>query len=251
MVSEDKSMSLVEHIEELRRRLLVMLIALLITVAASFLIAQYAITILASPVGGLAHLQSIEVTENFAVFVKVALLCGFILAFPVIIYELLRFILPGLTPREKRFVAFSIPVATIFFTGGVAFAYFVMLPSALPFLMKFLGVTTNPRLSSYFNFVTGLLFWVGLCFEFPLFIFILSRFGIVSARSLLKFWRQAIVAIAVVAAVITPTVDPVNMSLMMAPLIGLYFISILFALFGYKKKDEIESGKPKKSKRPS
>jgi len=247
MAVEDKSMSLVEHIEELRRRLLIMLVALLVAVSASFLFAQYAITLL-------AHLQSIEVTENFAVFVKVALLCGFILAFPVIIYELLRFILPGLTPREKRFVAFSIPVATIFFVGGVAFAYFVMLPSALPFLMKFLGVTTNPRLSSYFNFVTGLLFWVGLCFEFPLFVFILSRFGIVSARSLLKFWRQAIIAIAVVSAVITPTVDPVNMSLMMAPLIGLYFISILFALFGYKKKDEIELQKHKKlkkSKRPS
>jgi sec-independent protein translocase protein TatC len=251
MTTEDKSMSLVEHIEELRRRLLVMLIALLVTVAASFLFAQYAISFLAQPVGGLAHLQSIEVTENFAVFVKVALLCGFILAFPVIIYELLRFILPGLTQREKRFIGFSIPVATIFFVGGVAFAYFIMLPSALPFLMKFLGVTTNPRLSSYFNFVTGLLFWVGLCFEFPLFIFILSRFGIVSARSLLKFWRQAIVAIAVLAAVITPTVDPVNMALMMAPLIGLYFISILFAVFGYKKKDEIEPKKPRKVRRPS
>lgn len=240
MSEAEKSMTLVEHIEELRRRLLVMLVSLLITVAASFLFAQYVITILAQPVGGLAHLQSIEVTENFAVFVKVALLMGFIIAFPVIIYELLRFILPGLNQREKRFVAFSIPVATVFFVGGVAFAYFVMLPAALPFLMKFLGVTTNPRLSSYFNFVTGLLFWVGLCFEFPLFIFILSRFGIVSAKFLLRYWRHAIVVIAVVAAVITPTVDPVNMALMMAPLIGLYFISILFAAVGYHKRNSPE-----------
>lgn len=238
-------MSLIEHIEELRRRLLIIVITLVITVAISFLFSQQVINLLAQPVGGLTQLQSIEVTENFSVFVKVALLCGFVLAFPVVIYELLRFILPGLTSREKRFVGFSIPVATLFFVGGVAFAYFVMLPSALPFLMKFLGVTTNPRLSSYFNFVTGLLFWVGLCFEFPLFIFILARFGIVSARFLLKFWRQAIIVIAVMASIITPTVDPVNMALMMAPLIGLYFISILFALFGYTKKEDIKSKQAK------
>ncbi len=238
MANPDKPMSLFGHIEELRKRLLISIIVLLVTVLASFLFADKVIQWLTLPVGGLAKLQSIEVTENLGVFMRVALLAGFILAFPVIIYELLRFILPGLTPREKRYVALSIPFATIFFIGGVIFAYFVMLPTALPFLMQFLGVQTNPRLSSYFSFVTNLLFWIGISFETPLFIFILSTFGIVSAKMLLKYWRYAIIVIAVLAAVITPTIDPVNMALLMAPLIVLYFISILFALFGQRNRKE-------------
>jgi sec-independent protein translocase protein TatC len=92
-------------------------------------------------------------------------------------------------------------------------------------------VQTNPRLSSYISFVTNMLFWVGASFELPLFVYVLARFGILTPKSLLTYWRQAIVIIAILAAVITPTVDPVNMSLMMAPLILLYFISILFAWF--------------------
>ena len=231
-----KPMSLFGHIEELRQRLLISIIVLLVAVLASFVFADKVIQWLTLPVGGLEKLQSIEVTENLGVFMRVALLSGFILAFPVIMYELLRFILPGLTTREKRYVAFSIPFATIFFIGGVVFAYFVMLPTALPFLMQFLGVQTNPRLSSYFSFVTNLLFWIGISFETPLFIFILSTFGIVSAKMLLKYWRYAMIIIAVLAAVITPTIDPVNMALLMAPLIVLYFISILFAVIGQRKR---------------
>ncbi len=231
-----KPMSLFGHIEELRQRLLISIIVLLVAVLASFVFADKVIQWLTLPVGGLEKLQSIEVTENLGVFMRVALLSGLILAFPVIMYELLRFILPGLTTREKRYVAFSIPFATIFFIGGVVFAYFVMLPTALPFLMQFLGVQTNPRLSSYFSFVTNLLFWIGISFETPLFIFILSTFGVVSAKMLLKYWRYAIIVIAVLAAVITPTIDPVNMALLMAPLIVLYFISILFAVIGQRKR---------------
>lgn len=229
-------MSLSGHIEELRKRLLLSIIALLITVLASFLFADKVITWLTVPIGGLVKLQSIEITENIGVFMRVALLSGFILAFPIILYQLLRFILPGLTPKEKHLVILSIPFATLFFIGGVAFAYLVMLPTALPFLMQFLGVQTNPRLSSYFNFVTGLLFWIGISFETPLFVLILSSFGLVTARMLLKYWRYAIIIIAVLAAVITPTIDPVNMALLMAPLIVLYFISILFAVVGQRKR---------------
>lgn len=122
-----------------------------------------------------------------------------------------------------------VPVMTILFLSGVAFAYFVMLPNALPFLLGFLGVKTTPRLSSYVDFVTDLMFWLGIGFELPILIFALAKFNIVSAKTLLKRWREAVIIIAIVAAVITPTVDPVNMGLLTLPLIGLYFISVFFA----------------------
>lgn len=242
MPPEEKDLTLIEHIEELRRRLLVALIALAVGVVVSLFFAQKAVEFLAVPIGGLANLQSIEITENVGVYMKVSLLCGVILAFPIILYELLMFILPGLKPGEKRLVVGAIPLVTIFFLGGVAFAYYVMLPTALPFLTDFLGVTTNPRLSSYNSFVTNLIFWVGVCFELPLVVYLLARFGAVTPRALLKYWRQAIVVIAIVAAVVTPTVDPVNMSLMMLPLILLYFLSILFAWFAQRGKHKQESG---------
>lgn len=241
MKNNNSEMSLIDHIEELRRRLLVALIALGIGVIVSLFFGEKIVAFLTIPIGGISKLQSIEITENLGVYMRVSLLAGVILAFPVIIYEILLFILPGLKRSEKRFVILSIPLATLFFVGGVAFAFLVMLPAALPFLTNFLGVQTNPRLSSYISFITNLLFWVGVCFEMPLFIYVLARFGLVTPRSMLGFWRQAIVLIAVLAAVITPTVDPVNMSLMMAPLILLYVISILFAwMAGRGRKAEPE-----------
>ena len=241
MKNNNSEMSLIDHIEELRRRLLVALIALGVGVIVSLFFGEKIVAFLTIPIGGISKLQSIEITENLGVYMRVSLLAGVILAFPVIIYEILLFVLPGLKRSEKRFVILSIPLATLFFVGGVAFAFLVMLPAALPFLTNFLGVQTNPRLSSYISFITNLLFWVGACFEMPLFIYVLARFGLVTPRSMLGFWRQAIVLIAILAAVITPTVDPVNMSLMMAPLILLYFISILFAwLAGRGRKAEPE-----------
>jgi sec-independent protein translocase protein TatC len=236
MSDKTAEMTLIDHIEELRHRLLIALIALGVGVVASLFFGEKIVKLLTLPIGGIDKLQSIEITENLGVFMRVSLLTGVIVAFPVLIYELLMFVLPGLKPNEKRFVILSIPLATLFFVGGVAFAFFVMLPAALPFLTNFLGVQTNPRLSSYISFVTSLMFWVGLSFEMPLFVYVIALFGLVTPKALLSYWRQAIVLIAILAAVITPTVDPVNMSLMMAPLIVLYFISILFAWFAQRSR---------------
>lgn len=233
-----KEMTLLDHIEELRKRLLIAVIGLAVGVGISLFLGDKEVELLTLPIGGLSHLQSIEITENIGVYMRVSLLSGVILAFPVIIYQLLMFILPGLTPREKRSVLLAIPFTTLFFLGGVAFAYFVMLPSALPFLINFLGVTTNPRLSSYISFITNLLFWVGVSFELPLLVYVIARFGLITPKGLLKYWRQAIVIIAILAAVITPTVDPVNMSLMMLPLIVLYFVSVLFAWFANRSREK-------------
>jgi len=229
-MADDSLLSgLYPHFQELRSRLLKALIALIICVLISFLFTDRIIDFLVIPIGGLQNLQSIEVTENISVFMRVALLSGFILALPIIAYQIVAFVVPGLEPNEKRWLFTSIPFIVILFLGGVAFTYFIMLKAAIPFLIGFLGVQTVPRLSNYMSFVTNLMFWVGVSFESPLVILILAKFHIVNARLLIKGWRIALVASAALAAVITPTTDPANMGLLMAPLMGLYLLSILLA----------------------
>ena len=229
-------MTLVDHLEELRRRLLLAVAALAITTIGSLFFADQLIGFLATPIGSLQNLQSIEVTENISVFMRVGLLSGVVMAMPVILYELMAFILPGLKPKEKRWVYFTIIFGSLLFLAGIAFAYFVMLPASLKFLIEFLGVETKPRLSNYINFITNLLFWMGVAFQTPLIIFALAKFNLVSAKTLAKKWRYGLVIIAVLAAIITPTVDPINMALLMAPLFVLYWLSVLLAFLAQTKK---------------
>lgn len=248
MDSEIGKMTILSHITELRKRLLVAVVALALTTLASFAFSQTLAELLAKPIGGLAAMASIEVTENVTAFMKISLLSGVVLSMPIIVFEILAFVLPGLKSNERKWIWFVIPVATIFFAGGVAFAYLVMLPAALPFLLEFMGITTVPRPNDYFSFVINLLFWVGVCFEMPLLMLVLSRLGVLKPKSLLKQWRIALIASAVLSALITPTPDPVNMGLMMIPLVGLYFIGILFAAIGQRKTVE-STEKSKKSKK--
>lgn len=219
------------HLTELRSRLLKILIALAIAIIVSFSITDFLMDILTRPIGGIKSLQSIEVTENIGVFMRVSLLSGFTLSFPVVLYQVLAFVLPGLDEKEKRWLKLLMPLATLLFICGVLFAYFVMLPAALPFLIGFSGIQTIPRPMNYINFVTNLLFWIGIGFEMPLVIFMMARLGLVTASGLARQWRIAVVLIAILAAIITPTIDPVNMGLLMLPLISLYLLSILLALF--------------------
>jgi sec-independent protein translocase protein TatC len=222
-------MSIWGHLEELRKRLLVTIAALVATAGLSFYFAPQLLDILATPVGGLENLHVIRVTENISVTMKVALLGGVILAMPVIVYELLAFILPGLHAGEKRWIFIGVPAASLLFLGGVAFAYYVMLPVAIPFLTNFLDTQANIILSDYIDFVTNLLFYIGLSFEIPLIVFILAKLKLVTARQLLKQWRIAILVIAGIAAIATPTTDPVNMAILMVPLFFLYWVSVLLA----------------------
>jgi sec-independent protein translocase protein TatC len=136
------------------------------------------------------------------------------------------FAAPGLRPRERKFGLVGIPLSTFLFLVGMAFTYYVLLPAALPFLGGFTEIAQFWAAREYFGFVTGLMFWIGIFFEFPLVIYILSAMGLVKPAALAQQWRLAIVVIAIIAAAVTPTVDPVNMGLVMAPMILLYFISI-------------------------
>jgi len=222
----DSSMSLLGHIEELRQRLFKAFGAVVVATLLSFIFAGQLVDFLAAPIGGRSALVSIEITENIAIFMRVSLLSGVVLGMPVVVYQAMRFILPGLTDREKRWLLMGVPFASLLFVGGVAFTWAVMLPAAVPFLTSFLGITTQIRPNNYFEFVTSLMFWIGVSFEMPLVAMFLAKLKLVTAGQLARGWRYAVVAIAIVAAVVTPTVDPVNMSLVMLPLASLYVISI-------------------------
>jgi sec-independent protein translocase protein TatC len=225
------------HLNELRKHLLRSVLVLIITTALAFTFINEVMEFLARPIeGGLDALKAIEVTENIGTVMRVSLLTGFAIAFPYIIFELWLFIAPGISIRSRIKGLFAIPVAIFLFLCGLAFTYLVMLPTALPFLFNFMGLRTEARPASYFSFVTGILFWIGISFEFPLLAYFLADFGLVDADMLKSQWRLAIVVIAVLAAAITPTIDPVNMGLVMAPMILLYFLSILLASFAQRER---------------
>ena len=229
---------LLEHIGALRKHLFRAVIALFITTGISFAFATQILEFLAEPIpGGMDRLQAIEVTESIGAFMRVSLLSGFTLAFPYILFEVFKFVNPGLKKRERVFILISLPFAAGLFFAGLAFAWFVMLPTALPFLLDFMGITTVPRPSNYIRFVTNLMFWIGIAFQFPLVIFVLASLGIVRAETLVRGWRIAIIGIAFLAAIVTPTVDPVNMGLVMLPMIILYFISIFLARIAQRSRD--------------
>jgi sec-independent protein translocase protein TatC len=228
-VQMESSVPLLKHLDELRMRIFKAFFALIVTTSISFVFSQQLIEYLAQPIGGIAKLVSIELTENIAIFMKVSLLGGFVLGMPVILYQIVAFIMPGLKRNEQKWLLIMIPFAAILFAGGVAFTWFVMLPTAVPFLAGFLGITTQVRPENYFKFITNLMFWIGICFEMPLIIMFLAKLKFVTARQLVNGWRYAVVLMAIIAAIVTPTVDPINMGLVMAPLAGLYVISIILA----------------------
>ena len=223
-------MPLLDHLKELRNRLIKIAIALLIATVLSLLFAKQAVIILIRPMGDNLP-QALKPTETLSNYMKVALICGVTLAMPIIVYQIGRFVTPGLNSKEKRYLLLLVPGATLCFFVGVAFAYFVMLPTAIPFLQGFMSDVVKQQwtIGDYLSFVANLLFWIGLSFELPLFIYFLAKLGIISDKTLRKNRKYAIIAIAVLAAVITPTIDPLNMALVMGPLILLYELGVLLA----------------------
>jgi sec-independent protein translocase protein TatC len=222
-----------DQVEALRGHLLRAVLAIIIGVTISFSFTERLVQFLAIPIGGIGSLKAIEVTESIGVFMKVALLSGIAISLPYVAFEFWLFAAPGLRPRERFYGLVGIPLAALFFVAGMSFTYFVLLPSALPFLLNFLGIQAQLRPQSYYSFITGLMFWIGLAFEFPLVIYVITAIGLIRPHILAQQWRVAVVIISVVAAAVTPTVDPVNMGLVMLPMILLYFLSIGLSYIAY------------------
>jgi sec-independent protein translocase protein TatC len=221
--------SLLVHLNALRKHLFRAALVLFVMTVIAFAFASRIIDLLALPVGGIEALVAIDPTEPIGTFMRVALLTAFAVTLPYIILELWLFIGPGLSRDSRIFGLYAIPVAVLFFIGGMAFAYFVLLPTAIPFLVNFGGITSQIRPSSYIRFTTSIMFWIGIAFQFPLFIYVLARVGLIKAQVLIQNWRLAVVIIAILSAMITPTIDPVNMGLVMGPMIVLYFLGFVLA----------------------
>lgn len=234
-------LGLMEHLIALRKHLMRAVFVMLITTIISFTFAKQTMEFLAVPApGGLEAMRAIDPTEGVGTYMWVALLIGFCLAFPYIVLEVWMFVAPGLSRRVRLWGLLAIPIALFFLLVGMAFVYYLMLPVAIPFLVNFV-VKTQLRPATYFKFVTSLLFWIGLAFEFPLLIYILAKIGLVRARMLARQWRLAVVIISIIAAAITPTIDPMNMSITMAPMIVLYFLGIFLAYIARRDKDPQEA----------
>jgi sec-independent protein translocase protein TatC len=243
VADKDIRQAMWDQVEDLRKHLLRSILGLTLAVSISFIFTQSLIEYLAEPVGGLDTLRAIDVTESIGVFMKVALLSGLAISLPYIAFEFWLFAAPGLKPGSRKFGLIAIPMATLLFIFGMAFTYYIMMPAALPFLLNFMGLQAQLRPASYFNFITGVMFWIGVSFEFPLVIYVLTAIGFIKPKVLSEHWRIAIVLIAILAAAITPTVDPVNMALVMAPMSLLYFVSIGLSFIAYRGRTRNEQGK--------
>ncbi|MBC7232414.1 MAG: twin-arginine translocase subunit TatC [Chloroflexi bacterium] len=233
-MANEVQMTVIEHLEELRQRLLKCLIAVAVTTTLSFAFTTQIMRILIAPAG--IKPVFLRPTEMFITYFRVALLSGSILAMPVIVYQVIQFIWPGLQSSERSYVRIIVPAATLSFILGVLFTYFVLLPFSLRYLVSFGGdlVEAKWAIGEYISFVTTLLFWSGVVFETPLIVYFLARWRIVSPQFLSRNRKFAVLLIAVIAAVITPTPDPFNMGLVMIPLLLMYEAGILLAKLAYR-----------------
>jgi len=229
-----KYMSIMEHLQELRYRLVVSALTIVATTGASIYFAGRMLEFLKKPAEDRSDAFFTiftEPMEGLVAHFRIALMAGITFAMPVLIYQTLMFVSPGLTSKEKRWVYSIVFAATLAFAGGVAFAFFIALPPALDFLLNYPEDVAEPhiKIGSYVDFVTRLLLWTGIVFETPLVIMGLARLGVVSSRQLLRFWRYAIVGAFVVAAIVTPSIDPVTQSFVAGPIIVLYGLGVLLA----------------------
>jgi len=228
--TDQGEMTILEHLDELRQRLIKVVIAVLIGVVAGTFVTPPVLKLLVAPLGDQVPI-AISPTEAPAVFFKVAIVIGLVISMPVIIYQLFQFARPGLETREQRYVIIGAPAASLSFAAGVVFAALVLLPAALPFLQGFLLGIVEQRYSidRYVSFVSNILVWAGVVFETPLVMYFLAKLGVVDHEGFAKARRLVVIGAAAGAAVITPTTDPVNMLLVMVPFMLLYELGILLA----------------------
>ena len=229
---QEPRLTIADHLEELRRRLGVSLAVLLTAAGLSLLVVERVIGWLQRPVEGLLpRFAFFSPAEPLAAYVKVAALTGFLAALPVILWQFWRFVQSGLTPKERRYGLAFIWWGSLQFLAGAAFAYYGLLPVSLKVL---LGIGTHlfqPMISidRYLSFVTSLVFWCGIIFELPVALVLLAKVGIVTPEWLRQQRAYAVLVLVIIAAVVTPTTDPVNLFLMAVPLILLYELSIWLA----------------------
>jgi len=226
---QDRKMSLIGHLEELRRRLIICIVSVLVCSIFSYVYAEKILAILKRP---FPHsLVFISPQEPFVITLKIALFGGIMIALPMIIYQAWQFVSLALKQKEKRYLLFYGPFSLLLFLSGASFAYFVAIPVGLRFLLGFGGSSLEPMItiSKYLSFITVMILTFGIVFELPLVSLFLVRIGIISPQFLAKNRKVAIIAIFVLAAILTPSIDAFTQILMAVPLVILYEVSIWLA----------------------
>ena len=220
-------MSLFEHLEELRMRMFYALVATVIAAIGCFIIVKPIVQLLEVPAKGVKFLQ-LAPGEYFFVSVQDAGYSGLLIVSPFILYQIIQFVLPGLTRRERHFLGPVVLGSSILFFAGLIFSYLLLIPAALNFLINY-GAEVVDQLWSidkYFKFVLLLLFSAGLAFQIPVIQLLLGSLGIVSSQTMISGWRYVILGAVVLGAILTPSTDPLTQSLLAGAILGLYFSGI-------------------------
>lgn len=238
---EEEGMTMLEHLEELRNRIIVCAVALVVGLVISALpipfvtttaVTQEVISIISRPAAD--HLIFIRPGEGFVTYFQVALIVALVLALPVITYQVIAFVMPALLPHEKKYLYMAIPGAMASFAIGLLFGYVLVIPVAIQFLLVFgtdniQGLEVKWAFSEYIETVSTLLFWMGLSFETPLLMFFLTKLRILNPERLVRFRKYALILSFIVGAMITPTPDPLNQTLVSLPIYLLFELGLLLS----------------------
>lgn len=224
--ANDGEMSLVDHLQEFRRRIIVCLAALLITSTASYYYAEELVNLIAAPAGMLYFMNPAEV---FFTYLKISFFAGFLVSLPILVYELWGFIAPALTMSERKLAFVLTPAFVLLFYAGLIFSYYFVLPAGIRFFLGFATDSLQPMFSlgSYLSFVISFVLPFGIVFELPLCLLILAKMGFVNAAFLKKKRKIVLVMSFVLAAVISPTPDVFSQTMIAVPVILLYEVSII------------------------
>ncbi|CAN6445903.1 unnamed protein product [Victoria cruziana] len=225
LLPDDKEMSIFDHLEELRERIFVSVLAVGAAMLGCFAFSKELIILLEAPVSsqGVRFLQ-LSPGEFFFTTLKVSGYCGLLLGSPVILYEIIAFVLPGLTRDERRFLGPIVLGSSVLFYAGIVFSYLILTPAALNFFVNYAqgAVESLWSIDQYFEFVLVLMFSTGLSFQVPVIQLLLGQIGLVTGDQMLSIWRYVVVGAVVAAAVLTPSTDPLTQVLLAGPLLGLY-----------------------------
>lgn len=242
-MNSESGMSFQQHISELRRRVMYSAIAVLTTTVIAFIFHEQILYLLMQPAQGFTNIPSgkpiyTDLTEFLSTAMKASLLVGFFAALPFVMYQMVMFVAPGLSPSERRYLYGLMPAVVIAFILGAAFGYRVLFPPAVHFLLSFGSDIATPyiRIGNYVSLMMSLLLWMGVVFETPIVLFFLSRIGLVTPQQLGRQRRYAIVVAFILGALITPTFDPINQTLVALPIIVLYEVGIWLAKIGAKQR---------------
>ena len=234
---EARSMSFLEHLEELRKRIIYSIIAVAVGFGACWAYAPKVYEIMQRPIVQVLHknhlsdkLVYLNPTEPFNIYLKIGLLAGVFVASPFVLYQVWAFIAPGLYRNERRYVLPFMFSTVFLFVAGAVFGYYIVYPNALDFLINY-GAQFQPMISigEYTDLFLTIIIGLGIVFELPIVVFFLSLMGMVTAGWMWRNFRYAILVIFIIAAIITPTTDIVNMTVFAAPMIVLYLLSIIIA----------------------